>query len=332
MSPDAQKEMTYGAVEGVSKPISRLVQGTTVINPELPEDAFRLLDGVAALGCTAFDTAHIYGRERERVIGRWIDERGIRDKVVIIGKGAHPSLDRRRVTPFDIAADIHDSLARIAVDYIDLFLLHRDDRSVPVGPIVEELNRQADAGRIHAFGGSNWTVTRIQEANAYAEAHALRPLVASSPHLSLAEQIEEPWAGCISISGPHEEAQRAWYEATQTPLFPWSSLAGGFFSGRLMRSNTAEHEGSLYLRCYGSDDNFRRIERVEKLAAAKQKTVPQIALAYVLNLPLNAFPLVGCQSPEEFAANRDALTIELSPQEMGWLDLREDGLPVGVPA
>src|SRR5690606_6316038 len=117
----------------------------------------------------------------------------LRDKVVIVGKGAHLNRDRRRVTPWDITSDLYDSLARFQTDCIDLYLLHRDDPDFPVGPIVEVLNEHLRAGRIGAFGASNWTVERIQAANAYAAEHGLEPFVASSPNLSLADQIKEPW-------------------------------------------------------------------------------------------------------------------------------------------
>ena len=78
-----------------------------------------------AQGCTTFDTAHGYGEGAcERAFGRWLEKRGLRDQVVILGKGAHHNQDRKRVTPFDIEADLHDSLARLRVDSIDLYVLH----------------------------------------------------------------------------------------------------------------------------------------------------------------------------------------------------------------
>jgi aryl-alcohol dehydrogenase-like predicted oxidoreductase len=146
--------MQYGQVPGIDKPISRLVQGTVPVNSDDLDKGFALLDEVYALGCNAFDTAHVYGNgDSERTLGRWIRERGRREQVVIITKGAHPNADRQRVTPFDITSDLHDSLARLQVETIDLYLLHRDDPTAPVGPIVEVLNEHKTAGRIHAFGG-----------------------------------------------------------------------------------------------------------------------------------------------------------------------------------
>lgn len=320
--------MHYGYVPGIDKPLSRLVQGTVMVNSTELKRSFALLDEIFALGGNTFDTAHVYGQgDNERTVGRWLSERGIRDQVVIIAKGAHPNQDRARVTPFDISADIHDSLARFKTDYLDLYLLHRDDPTVPVGPIVEVLNEHLAAGRIRAFGGSNWTHQRLQEANAYAKAHGLVPFAASSPNFSLAVQVKAPWAGCVSIGGPPGEAARAWYQREGMPLFAWSSLAGGFFSGRFRRDNLATFDAYLDKLCvesYCVEENFRRLERAEELAQVKGLTLPQVAMAYVMNQPLNIFALVGCQSGAEFKANLAACEVTLSPQEIAWLELNAD--------
>ena len=113
---------------------------------------------MVSLGGNTVDTANVYGgrSQRARHRGLWMQARGNRDDIVIISKGCHHNADRKRVTPYDLAADIADSLARLRTDYVDIYMLHRDDPSLPVGPIVEALNEHYAAGRIRAFGGSNW--------------------------------------------------------------------------------------------------------------------------------------------------------------------------------
>ncbi|GAB4110626.1 MAG: hypothetical protein Fur005_12290 [Roseiflexaceae bacterium] len=320
--------MQYGHIEGVSKPISRLVQGSVMMSTKEYERGAELFDAVLELGGNCFDTAHVYGNgDVERAFGRWVAERGVRDKIVIIGKGAHHNQDRKRVTPYDISADIHDTLARMKVDFLDIYLLHRDNPEVPVGPIVEVLNEHKAAGRIGIFGGSNWSYQRITEANEYAAAHGLVPFSASSPNFSLADQINPPWEGCISISGPSRKDARDFYVANQMPLFTWSSLAGGFFSGRLRRDNIDTFEtylDKLAVYSYASEENFQRLDRVQQLADEKGMTIPQIATAYIMSQNLNIFALVGCQTREEFAANVAAADLRLTPEESAWLDLRAD--------
>jgi aryl-alcohol dehydrogenase-like predicted oxidoreductase len=317
--------MEYGNVKGVDKPISRLVLGTMIISTGNLEKSFELLDSVFEIGCTTVDTAHVYGSEP--AIGLWMEARGNRDKVVVLTKGAHHT-DRKRMNPIDITADMNESLKRLKTDYIDIYLLHRDDPDYPVGPIVEIFNEHLNAGRIHSFGGSNWRHERIQEANEYAEAHGLVPFSAGSPNFGLAEQVQDPWGpGCVSISGPQEIEARKWYQKTNMPIFAYSSLGRGFFSGRITRENFESQKDNIDGACrhaYCHEVNFKRLDRVEILAKEKGYTVPQIATAYIMNQPLNVFALVGAASKEEYKANMEACEIKLTPEELAWLDLQSD--------
>jgi aryl-alcohol dehydrogenase-like predicted oxidoreductase len=320
--------MQYGEIPGVNKPISRLVQGTSITGFSDPEMSFPLLDAVFDMGCNTIETAHHYGQgQAERMLGRWLSERGVREEIVIITKGAIHNDDRRRVTPFDITSDLFDSLARLNTDYVDLYMLHRDDPDVSVGPIVEVLNEHREAGRIHAFGGSNWTHQRIEQANAYAKKKGLTPFAASSPNYSLAEQFKEPWDNCITISGSSGHAAREWYIENQMPLLAWSSLAGGFFSGRFTRDNLDtfdDYYDQLVIPAYCYEENFKRLDRVALLAEEKGLTIPQVALAYVLRQPLNIFAVVGCKTGAEFKANLEASQVELGDSELAWLNLQRD--------
>ena len=318
--------MLYSSIPGIDKPVSRLVQGTMWVNTGNLDAAFAALDAFHAAGGNCFDTAHIYGSGgNERAVGQWIHSRGVRDEVVILGKGAHHSQDRRRVTPFDIQSDIHDSLARFKVDHIDLYLLHRDDPTQPVGLIVETLHAAKEAGQIHAYGGSNWSVERLQEVNDYAAAHGLTPFVVSSPQFSLAVQQEPPWINCVSLSGPDGESARAWCWDNGVTLFVWSSLAGGFFSGRFLRDNLdtlTERYDQLAVKVYCNEENFRRQDRAQELAASKGVTVPHIALAYVYNQPEGIHALSGARTPDEVRVNVEATEIELSEDEIAYLELK----------
>ncbi len=295
-----------------------------MLSSENEAEGFALLDAVFEAGCNTFDTAHVYGNgDVERVFGRWIHSRGIRDSVVILDKGAHHNSDRKRVTPFDISADIHDSLARLQTDYIDLYALHRDDPAAPVGPIVRALHEHKAHGRIGLFGGSNWRASRLEAANAYAEDNQLTPFAFSSPHFSLAEQIEAPWDDCISITGALASEQQ-WYRQQDMPVFCWSSLAGGWFSGRITREQVHEYEDELFVRCYHSEANWLRLDRATQLGRERGVTAAQIALAYVLHQPFATFPLVAAYTKAEFDVCAEALDIALTPEETAWLDLRAD--------
>ena len=318
-------QMKYGNVPGIEKPISRLVQGIIQVKSNDEDAGFALLDAAYERGINTIDTARIYG-DKDAFLGKWIASRGLRDKVVVLAKGSHHSF-RKRVTPWDIATDLHDTLGLMKTDYIDLYVLHRDDPEFPVEQIVDELNKWTRAGKIKAFGGSNWSIERIEAANKYAKESGQTPFAVSSPNFTLAEQVKEPWDGCVTISGPKNAETRQWYADQKIPLFTWSSMAGGFMSGRITPENMNEQKDGLYklaVECYAYPQNFERLDRARAIGEKKGLTLPQVALAYVMNYPLDIFALVGSEKPEEIDANVEALNVTLTSQEMAYLDLRAD--------
>jgi len=309
--------MKYLHFAPLNRDLSRLVLGSMVFKADNRDLSFALLDLWRELGGNIVDTAHLYNSgASERALGAWLEARGCREEVVVLTKGAHHNVDRNRVTPEDITSDLRDSLARLKTDYVDLYILHRDDPTVPVGPIVEVLNEHLRAGRIRSFGGSNWTPERLDEANAYAEARGLQGFTASSPNLSLAVPNGIIWAGCVDARSP--EAM-AWYTRTQMPLFAWSSQARGFFSGRFTPD---DHSDETVSRVFYSDDNWERLRRAKELGRQRGYSAIQVALAWVLHQPFPVFPLVGPATVEELRSCVDATRLELSPEEVLWLDLR----------
>ncbi|MCC6705088.1 MAG: aldo/keto reductase [Thermomicrobiales bacterium] len=315
--------MEYGSIPGVSIPVSRLVQGTVPLDANDRERSFALLDGVLESGGTMFDTARHYGGGREELFGEWVASRGVRDRIAVLGKGAHHSPERRRVTPEDITDDLETSLTAFGFDFIDLYLLHRDDPAVPVGPIVERLAQHQREGKIGGYGGSNWSHERIAEANAYAAEHGLPAFAASSPNFSLATWVQPPWPECVSISGAAGKPAREWYAESGMPVIPWSSLAGGWFSGRFRRDNLDSFTDYYERNCaesYGQESNFAILDRVAVLGERYGLTLAQIALAYVLSTPVNVFALTGCRTPAEFAENAAAVGVRLTPDEVIWLE------------
>ncbi len=318
--------MEYVKFPHIEKQASRFVLGTFGMFPDNMEKHFSTLDAAVALGITTIDTARAY--DSEPTVGRWLQERGLREQIVLLSKGAHPSDYRQRVTPYDIDSDLFESLAALQTDYLDIYLLHRDNPELPVGPIMEKLNEHYAAGRIRCFGGSNWTHTRLEEANEYAYAHNLVPMEISSPNYSLAEQVQNPFApGCVTISGPENQAARAWYEKTQMPVLAYSSIARGFFSGRVTKElfDTAPEQIDMFCRIgYCGAGNFKRLERCAELAAEKGVSIPQIAMAFVLASPMQVFPIIGAANREEILSSLQAMELHLSPAECAYLDLQSD--------
>ena len=136
-----------------------------------------------------------------------------------------------------------------------------------------------------------------------------------SNNFSLARMIEPPWAGCMAASDP---TFRAWFERTQTPLFPWSSQARGFFTDR---SDPDDRSDPELVRSWYSEDNFARKERVVQLARERDVTPIAIALAYVLHQSFPTFALIGPRALSETRTSFEALGVGLTPEEVRWLNL-----------
>ena len=118
----ADAAMPYGKIDGLDLPVSRLVMGCD--NQPTLAHASAMFDHFFAAGGNAFDTGYIYGGGlQERLLGRWIANRGVRDQVAILVKGAHtPHCD-----PESITSQLTESLDRLGTDYADLYLMHRDN-------------------------------------------------------------------------------------------------------------------------------------------------------------------------------------------------------------
>lgn len=318
--------MKYAEIPYVDKKVSGIIYGTAA--PPFLEggDGNELLDAVFSAGVNAFDTARNYALA-EKSLGQWMEDRQNRDEVVILSKCGHPDADgTKRINETDIRKDLAESCGYLKTDYIDIYLLHRDDPDMEVGPIVEIMNALHAEGKIGVFGGSNWTHQRIEAVNEYAYAHDLVPFSVSSPNFGLADQVEDPWGGgCITISGPANEEARAWYRRTQMPVIAYSSLGRGLFSGRVRGDRpelAAEVMDEVAMKGYGYPENFERLRRCEELAREKNCTVPQIAMAWIYCQNINSFAVVNTGKAGRMQENIDALHIDLTEDESLYLDLK----------
>lgn len=304
------------SIAGLGEACTQFVMGSMVFSPDRMDYTSELLDAYVGQGGNTIDTAPVYsGGDCERAIGKWLYARNNRQQVIIITKGAHPDA-QPRVNREAIAKDLRESLERLKTDYIDIYMLHRDDPNIAVGPIIEALNEHIAAGSIRVIGTSNWTHERILEANEYASAHGMIGFSCNSPNLSLAKPNEPRWAGCISA----DSALIAWHKATRMPLLSWSSQAGGFFTGRYSPERTEDAE---MVRVYYSADNWERLGRAEQLARDQATTANSIALAYVLNQPFPTAALIGPRTVDELHSSLEAADISLSAAEINWLDLQD---------
>jgi predicted dehydrogenase/aryl-alcohol dehydrogenase-like predicted oxidoreductase len=311
----ANAPMQYYRLAGLDKPISRLIIGADS-NNTMPDTAINF-DAFFELGGTTFDTSHGYGLpgwKCERNLGQWIRNRGIRDKVVVIEKGANAPNDN----PDGLTLELVAGLENLQMDQVDLYMIHRDNMAIPIGEWVDVLNQNLRSGRMKAFGLSNFSIARLNAFRDYAAKHNLTSYSMVSNQFSLARMIQPIW-NCSLVSSSDVES-RAWFEETQTPLFPWSSQARGFFTDRAGRGIFSNAE---VVRCWYSEENFRRRDRAVELARKKGVELINIALAYVLCQPFPTCPLVGPKQHSEIRSTMRSLDIKLSQEELDWLDSGE---------
>jgi aryl-alcohol dehydrogenase-like predicted oxidoreductase len=230
-------------------------------------------------------------------VGSWL-ARGASRRPALYAKGCHPPHCR----PDLVATEVDRARMLLDADRLDVFILHRDDLSFPVSAWAEALLAEVQAGRIGAFGVSNWTVERAGELRAHLDAIGARGLRALSNHFSLARMVSPPWPGCLALSPDDLRAVGGLGMA----VLAWSSLARGFFAGA-----DSPH--------WDSPGNRARRDRAAELAARRGCATSDVALAYVLHQPDHVLAVVGTRSEAHLDEAIAAAAIALSPAELAWL-------------
>jgi aryl-alcohol dehydrogenase-like predicted oxidoreductase len=276
----------------------RLVFGTL----DLPDTelAPRLLDRFLAGGGRALDVANVYrDGEAAQAAGRWLGNRPSADGLVVYAKGCHPP----HCSPDLVGAEVDKACALLGLPQLDVFLLHRDDPSLPVAEWGDALLEQVAAGRIGEFGVSNWTVSRARELRDYLDGIGAGHLIAFSNHFSLAEMVSAPWPGCLAVS--KEELDEL--GGLGLKMLAWSSLATGFFAGR----ETAHWDSPV---------NRERRGRAAELGERLGTSPAAVALAYVLHQPEHVLPVVRTGSEEHLDEMLAAADLQLADDELKWLE------------
>jgi aryl-alcohol dehydrogenase-like predicted oxidoreductase len=279
------------------------------VGPETLATALAVFDDYFEAGGNTFDTAFIYANgESERALGTWLGSRGVRDEVVVIAKGAHtPDNFPERIRP-----QLERSLKRMQTTRADIYLLHRDNTNIPAGEFVDVLETLHREGLIGAYGGSNWTSQRVDEANEWARANGAEGFTVHSNQFSLARMNVPTYPGTL---GANEPAFREWLAAGSMTNFAWSSQASGFFAG-------LEPDGFL-AHAWFSDDNLERRSRADELASSLGIPATTVALAWVLHTGLPIVPIIGPLALAELRTSLQALDVKLTAEQVSWLDLEE---------
>jgi aryl-alcohol dehydrogenase-like predicted oxidoreductase len=267
------------------------------------------------LGINFFDTANMYGNGRsEEVLGRALRDFAKREEVVIASKvyfPMRPDLNGRGLSRKAILTEIDYSLCRLAMDYVDLYQIHRWDYETPIEETLEALHDVVKSGKARYIGASSMFAWQFCKALYLADLHGLTRFVSMQPHYNLLNREEEREMLPLCL-------------AEGIGVLPWSPLARGRLArawetqSSTVRSQTDEYGKKLYSETEELDKPV--IDRVGEIAKARGIPRAQIALAWLLRKPAITAPIVGATKSHHLEEAVAALDVKLSDAEIEALE------------
>jgi aryl-alcohol dehydrogenase-like predicted oxidoreductase len=279
-----------------------------------PEEARRLLDICLDAGLNMFDSADIYSKgEAETVLGGAI--KGRRDKVLISTKATFRSGEG----PNDVGSSrqhlldaVDKALTRLGTDYIDLFQLHAFDAMTPVEETLSTLDDLVKAGKLRYLGVSNFSGWHLMKSLAAADRYGLTRYVANQTYYSLIGRD---------------------YEWELMPLgldqglgaVVWSPLGWGRLTGKIRRGQPLPEVSRLHKGADGGPQVpdeylYKVVDALDVVAAQTEKTVPQVALNWLLQRPTVSTVVIGARNEEQLRANLGAVGWSLTAEQIKTLD------------
>jgi 1-deoxyxylulose-5-phosphate synthase len=266
-------------------------------------------------GINFFDTADMYSRGvSEEITGRALRDFARRDEVVIATKVFYPTGEtpnQRGLSRVHIMAAIDASLKRLGTDYVDLYQIHRWDSSTPIEETLEALHDVVKSGKARYIGASSMYAWQFAKSLYLADLHGWTRFVSMQNHYNLVYREEE-------------REMMALCQAEGIGVVPWSPLARGFLAGNRKREEfgdtTRAKTDDFAQSMYYSENDFQIVERVVALAQRLEVEPAQIALAWLLHKPGVVAPIVGASKMYQLEQAIGALEIELSAEDMQYLE------------
>jgi len=277
-------------------------------------------------GINFIDTADIYSRwvdgnpggVAEAIIGEWLNKSDIdRSQIILATKvrgvmGEGPNDEG--LSRAHIITEVENSLKRLKTDYIDLYQTHWYDENTPIEETLSALDDLVHQGKVRYIGCSNYPAWRLMQALWYADRDNLSRYDSVQPHYSLVHR---------------SEFERELAHVCRTyalGVIPYSPLGGGFLTGKY-KENGAEVESQRAggVQKYFSQRNWNLLEQMEVIGLGKSdKSISQIALAWLLTDPLISSPIIGPRTMEQLQDNLGAAGLRLSAEEKQILDEASD--------
>lgn len=284
-------------------------------------EARRLVDVCLEAGVTLFDTADVYSNgASETVLGAAI--RGRREQVLISTKTGLPMGDGPQdwgVSRARLIRAVEESLRRLGTDHIDLLQLHAFDASTPTEELIGTLDALIAAGKVRYAGVSNYPGWQVAKAQGIADRHGWPRLVAHQVYYSLIGRAYE--ADLMPMGADQGVGALVW-----SPL-GWGRLTGRIGRDRPIPAGSRLHDTEQFAPPVEAAHLYRVIDALEAVAAETGKTVPQVAINWLLRRPTVASVIIGARNEAQLRDNLGAVGWALSDAQVTALDAASDVLP-----
>jgi len=299
--------------------IAPLVLGGNVFSWTADKEmSFTILDAFLALGFNAIDTADVYNRfapggkggESETILGEWMKERGVRDRIVVITKGGLEMGEGmvglgRNYLPKACEA----SLKRLQTSYIDLYMSHRADPDVPIEETLGVFQDLIDSGKVRHAGCSNYTADELKAALAAAGNGRGRYEVIE-PNYNLVQRSE--YEGALEDVCLREGLG----------VIPYFALAAGFLTGKYRRKEdfAGRARGGMASR-YFDARGLKLLDALDMVAGRHGATPAQVALAWLMARPSVTAPIASATNLEQLSDILKSAELRLSHEDLAALEV-----------
>ena len=285
------------------------------------EEATRLVDICLEAGVNLFDSADVYSDgAAEFILGAAI--KGRRDDVLLSTKVSI----RAGNGPNEVGASRHHlfravdrALERLGTDYLDLLQLHHFDAMTPVEQVMSALDDLVRSGRVLYVGASNFSGWQLMKSLAAADRYGYARFVANQAYYSLIGRDYE-WE-LMPLGIDQGIGAIVW-----SPL-GWGRLTGKMRRGQPLPRASRLHETAQWAPPVDDERLYRVVDELDEVAAQTGKTIPQVAINWLLARPTVSSVLIGARNEAQLRENLGALGWQLSPQQIAALDAASDLTP-----
>ena len=283
------------------------------------KQSFKLLDAFFDLGFNAIDTADVYSRwvegneggESETIIGKWMKDRGNRNKVLLITKvGSDVGQGKKDLSKDYILEAVDKSMERLKTDYIDLYLTHWDDEVTPVEETLEAYGKLIEAGKIRWAGASNLSPERLKASLEASKKDERLPYY----------QVFQPEYNLYARQG-FEEGVAPICKEYGLGVITYYSLASGFLSGKYRSAkDLSKSPRGNNVKAYLDDRGQRILRALDELSKEYNTTPAALSLSWLMKKPGITAPIASATEFKHIESFGEAARLDLTKESMDKLD------------